>query len=144
VQTPGTPHTPWRLILGAAGVIGALVVIALLASANRPVSPTAPVIVEVTRVVTPPMVATPTPVPTLGIGSTQVSDKDGMTLLYVPAGEFTMGSNEYDDEKPIHKVTLDAFWIDQTEVTNAMFKKFVDSTNYQTDAEEQGRGYCLM
>lgn len=71
----------------------------------------------------------------------QFSDKDGMTLLYVPAGEFTMGSdNGEGDEKPVHSVTLDAFWIDQTEVTNAMFKKFIDATNYQTDAEKQGNG----
>jgi len=64
----------------------------------------------------------PTAVPNLGIGSTIVSEKDGMTLLYVPAGEFTMGSDDGDsNEKPIHKVTLDAFWIDKTEVTNAMY-----------------------
>ena len=56
-----------------------------------------------------------------GIGSTMVSGKDGATLVYVPAGEFTMGSDSNSDEQPIHKVTLDAFWIDQTEVTNAMY-----------------------
>ncbi len=68
-----------------------------------------------------------------GIGSTMVSDKDGMILLYVPAGEFTMGNdNDSDDEKPVHTVTLDAFWIDQTEVTNAMYAKCVDAN--QCDA----------
>src|SRR5215510_7515992 len=56
-----------------------------------------------------------------GIGSTLTSDKDGMTLVYVPAGEFTMGSDIGDDEKPIHKINLDAFWIDQTEVTNKQY-----------------------
>ena len=67
-------------------------------------------------------------VPTLGIGSTMISDKDGMTLLYVPAGEFTMGSeNGRSDEKPVRKVTIDAFWIDQTEVTNAMYAKCVSA-----------------
>jgi serine/threonine-protein kinase len=51
-----------------------------------------------------------------------MTGKDGMTLLYVPAGEFTMGSeDDSDDEKPVHTVYLDAFWIDQTEVTNAMY-----------------------
>jgi formylglycine-generating enzyme required for sulfatase activity len=70
---------------------------------------------------------TPIPTPTLGIGSTIVSEKDGMTLLAVPAGEFTMGSDVNSDEQPIHQVTLPAFWIDQTEVTNAMFKKCVDA-----------------
>ncbi len=67
----------------------------------------------------------PTATPTLGIGSTQVAI-DGMTLLYIPAGEFTMGNNDGDaDEKPEHKVYLDAFWIDQTEVTNGMYAKCV-------------------
>ena len=60
-----------------------------------------------------------------------------MTLLCVPTGEFTMGSGD-NDEKPPHIVYLDAFWIDQTEVTNAMFRKFVDETHYETDAEKAG------
>lgn len=56
------------------------------------------------------------------LGSTEVSEKDGMVLLYVPEGEFTMGSNDGEtDEKPLHTVRLDAFWIDKTEVTNAMY-----------------------
>ncbi len=72
--------------------------------------------------------ASPTPAPTMipVTPVTQVSDKDGMTLLYVPAGEFTMGNNSGNaNEKPEHKVYLDAFWIDQTEVTNAMYAKCV-------------------
>src|SRR5574337_429391 len=56
------------------------------------------------------------------LGSTEVSEKDSMVLLYVPEGEFTMGSNDGEtDEKPLHTVRLDAFWIDKTEVTNAMY-----------------------
>ena len=63
-----------------------------------------------------------TPTPTLGIGSTMKSTKDGMVLLYVPAGEFRMGFEGLaGDEKPVHFVSLDAFWIDQTEVTNAQY-----------------------
>ena len=70
----------------------------------------------------------PTSVPTLGIDSTLVSAQDGMTLVYVPAGEFTMGSNDgVSDEGPVHQVFLDAFWIDQTEVTNAMYIKCADA-----------------
>jgi eukaryotic-like serine/threonine-protein kinase len=57
----------------------------------------------------------------------QVAPKDGMVMVYVQAGKFTMGSNSYDDEKPIHKVTLHAYWIDQTEVTNALYVKCVDA-----------------
>jgi formylglycine-generating enzyme required for sulfatase activity len=57
---------------------------------------------------------------------------DSMTMLYVPAGEFTMGSADNDsdadsDEKPQRTVTLDAFWIDKTEVTNAQFRKCVEA-----------------
>jgi formylglycine-generating enzyme required for sulfatase activity len=63
-----------------------------------------------------------------GIGSTMISEKDGMTLVFVPAGEFTMGSDDGNsDEQPVHTVALDAFWIDQTEVTNAMYAKCVDA-----------------
>lgn len=59
---------------------------------------------------------------TLDIGSTQISSVDNMDMVYVPAGDFLMGSNDgADDEKPKHKVSLDAFWIDKTEVTNAMY-----------------------
>ena len=89
-----------------------------------------------------PMIA---PTNALGIGSTQVSPVDGMILVYVPAGEFLMGSADSDsdatsDEKPQHKVTLDAFWIDRTEVTNAMFAEFVAASGYKTDAEKAGKG----
>ncbi len=68
-----------------------------------------------------------TPTPELGVGSTMISSKDGMTLLYVPAGEFKMGSEDYDDSKPVHTVYLDAFWIDQTEVTNGMYAQCVEA-----------------
>jgi formylglycine-generating enzyme required for sulfatase activity len=72
-----------------------------------------------------PSAPTNSPVSALGIGST-MTGQDGMTLLYVPAGEFTMGSDkDYSDEKPVHPVYLDAFWIDKTEVTNAMYAKCV-------------------
>jgi outer membrane protein assembly factor BamB len=64
----------------------------------------------------------PTPASTFSIGSVEVSEKDDMKLLYVPAGEFTMGSEDGDDnEKPAHTVFLDSFWVDQTEVTNGMY-----------------------
>jgi len=51
-----------------------------------------------------------------------------MVMVYVPAGNFLMGSTDADnnaagDEKPQHTVHLDAFWIDRTEVTNAQYRK---------------------
>ncbi len=55
--------------------------------------------------------------------TTMVSETDGMELVYVPAGEFIMGSeNGADDESPVHTVYLEAFWIDKTEVTNSMYR----------------------
>ena len=52
----------------------------------------------------------------------------GETLVYVPAGEFTMGSDTGDsDDTPVHTVYLDAFWIDQTEVTNKQYQACVDA-----------------
>lgn len=60
---------------------------------------------------------------------TEVSPIDGMAMVYVPAGEFLMGSTEgygEEDEHSQHKVYLDAFWIDQTEVTNLMYAKCVN------------------
>ncbi len=69
--------------------------------------------------------------PTLGIGSTMVSDVDGMVLMYVPAGTFLMGSTSddsyaEDDEFPQHEVYLNAYWIDRTEVTNAQYRQCVE------------------
>lgn len=79
---------------------------------------------------TPTLALTETPAElSLGIGSTMIG-KDGMVLVYVPAGDFLMGSTDADsyasdNEKPQHTVYLDAFWIDQTEVTNFMYAKCV-------------------
>lgn len=56
------------------------------------------------------------------VGSIVDSPKDGMELVFVPAGEFLMGSDVgKEDEKPVHSVYIDSFWIDQTEVTNGMY-----------------------
>jgi formylglycine-generating enzyme required for sulfatase activity len=90
--------------------------------------------------------------------STQVSQKapgdtiartaDEMTMIYIPAGEFQVGSTEaeieaaielcrahyspcnawyYMRESPLHTVVLDGFWIDQTEITNAQYQGCVDA-----------------
>ncbi len=76
---------------------------------------------------------TSTPATGLGVSSTRISEKDGMTLVYVPAGEFQMGSDQNDDEKPIHTMYLDAYWIDQTEVTNAMYAQFLNEKGNQSE-----------
>ena len=52
-------------------------------------------------------------------------------MVLIPAGEFQMGSNEgKDNEKPIHPVDVDAFYMDVYEVTNAQYQKFVEATEY--------------
>ncbi|MFZ6027494.1 MAG: SUMF1/EgtB/PvdO family nonheme iron enzyme [Chloroflexota bacterium] len=75
----------------------------------------------------------PSPTATQAAGATQVSAGDGMILVYVPAGEFVLGSRPEDvgadaDEFPQRTIYLDAFWIDQTEVTNAMYAAFLNET----------------
>ena len=56
-------------------------------------------------------------------------------MVWVVGGEFNMGTNDYPDAKPIHKVIVKGYWIDQHEVTNAQFAAFVAATKYVTIAE---------
>jgi sulfatase modifying factor 1 len=57
-------------------------------------------------------------------------------MLFVRGGTFHMGSDKhYPEEAPVHRVTLDGFWIDRTPVTNRQFREFVDATGYVTFAE---------
>lgn len=59
----------------------------------------------------------------------------GMKLI--SGGTFAMGSNDhYPEEAPVHRVTIDAFWIDEAPVTNRQFREFVEATNYVTFAEK--------
>jgi len=68
--------------------------------------------------------------------------KDGLAIIYIPTGDFQMGSETgWSDERPVHQVHLDGFWIDQFEVTNVAFGRFILETGYQTDAEQAGWGY---
>lgn len=55
---------------------------------------------------------------------TRISPKDGMTQVFVPAGTLHMGGLDVyadDDELPWHDVSISAYWMDQTEVTNGMY-----------------------
>ena len=68
-------------------------------------------------------------------------------MVWIPGGEFSMGSEGKCDGKsccspatvadalPIHRVYVDGFWMDATDVTNAQFEKFVNATRYVTIAE---------
>lgn len=59
-------------------------------------------------------------------------------MVWIPGAEFTMGDEESNraDEKPAHRVTLDGFWMDATEVTNREYQAFTDATGYVTVAEK--------
>jgi formylglycine-generating enzyme required for sulfatase activity len=71
---------------------------------------------------------TPTPLHPTETPDPSVSQVDGMKMVFVPAGKFKMGSKfGLTDEQPLHTVTLDPFWIDKTEVTNAMYQQCVQS-----------------
>jgi hypothetical protein len=85
-----------------------------------------------TDIPTPTDTPRPRPRPEPKAGDPKVRAKDGMTMVYVPAGEFTMGATDADQraadrEKPQHDVYLDAFWIDRTEVTNAQYQECVEA-----------------
>jgi len=61
-------------------------------------------------------------------------------LVWIPGGTFFMGSDEKSaqaDEKPVHEVSLEGFWMDKTEATNEQFEKFVKATGYVTIAEKK-------
>jgi len=57
-------------------------------------------------------------------------------MIWIPGGTFRMGSDKhYLEEAPVHRVSVDGFWIDRTPVTNRQFKEFVRATGYVTFAE---------
>ena len=60
--------------------------------------------------------------------ATTLKADDGTEMVLVPAGEFWMGSDEYDDEKPRHRLHLDAYYIDRYETTNALYGRFLQAT----------------
>jgi sulfatase modifying factor 1 len=56
--------------------------------------------------------------------------------IWIPGGTFRMGSDtHYPEEAPVHRVSVDGFWIDRTPVTNGAFRAFVEATGYVTFAE---------
>jgi len=91
-----------------------------------PLQPTGPA--------TRPELATPgaadfTPESTPLAVSTKISPVDGMVMVEIPESHFNMGKedNILSDDTPRHRVYLDTYWIDQTDVTNEMFAKCVQA-----------------
>ncbi len=124
-----------------AAVIAPTTSVPIVALTNTPTispKPTETASPTVTVMPKPTDTPRPTPTPTPWIGSSKISPIDGATMVYVPAGEFTMGSNDGEsDEKPVHTVYLDAFWIDKFEVTNALYKKCVSAGKCQPPREKK-------
>ncbi|ACL63058.1 formylglycine-generating enzyme family protein [Methylobacterium nodulans] len=59
-------------------------------------------------------------------------------MVFVAGGTFRMGSDRhYPEEAPVHRVSVDGFWIDRTPVTNAQFRAFVRATGHVTMAERK-------
>lgn len=78
----------------------------------------------------------------LDTGSDVYLDKDGMALVFVPEGEFVMGSDLNErDEIATTVLYLDAYWMDQTEVTNEMFKEFLNTNGNQREGEFERKWY---
>src|SRR5919201_43289 len=75
-------------------------------------------------------------------------------MAWIPGGEFSMGANDppdmnavglqaTEDARPIHRVYVDSFFMDRTDVTNAQFETFVRATGYVTVAERAPRAEDL-
>ena len=80
--------------------------------------------------------------PVIKLVNSETQD-DYSNMVFVKGGTFQMGSNNGDsDEKPVHTVTVNDFYIGNYEVTIAEFKEFVDATGHKTDAEKGE--YSLM
>ena len=110
---------------GGEGPLAMLATETTTAAASVTITPT----ITKTTIPTKTATITLTPEPTLGIYSTMINEKDGAEMVYVPAGEFLMGSEDAvanSDEAPEHTVYLDAYWIYKNEVTNAQYRQCIE------------------
>lgn len=66
-----------------------------------------------------------------------VTDGEGSAsgMVWIPGGQFLMGADAFPDARPVHPVSVKGFWMDEHEVTNAEFARFVAATGYKTVAE---------
>jgi serine/threonine-protein kinase len=134
--TPAQANTPETEIHGGTSTASS--------QATGEPSPTATLVPTHTATFSPSPIATASPFPTPPVYTviTMTAEKDGMEMVFVPAGEFEMGNNR--GRQTARQVYLDAYWIDKTEVTNEMFQKFVNETGWQTDAEKKGWSWAYQ
>ncbi|HEX7847801.1 MAG TPA: formylglycine-generating enzyme family protein [Chitinophagaceae bacterium] len=66
-----------------------------------------------------------------------LTDSSSPKMVWIEGGKFKMGTDnpEFSDAQPVHDVRVNGFWMDEHEVTNAEFAKFVKATGYVTVAE---------
>ena len=156
-EHPPKQRSPWLIVGGIVGVLAvcaaAIGGIILLSGQWLPVVPSgmrAPAATQPENTVTrPPNTNAPilpptdtAPAPTVPLTDTPQpltdtpTPMDGMVMVYVPPGDFRMGDQG-------NVVSVNAFWIDKTEVTNGMFTKFVMATSYITQVENDRKGNTL-
>ena len=106
-----------------------------------PYSPQPAARAQTSRIVDVAGEAVPESVPLPCLGDTWTRPTDGMVMLYVPGGEFQMGSETgFSDEHPVHTVALSGYWIDRTPVTNAQFALFLTACGDQKGKWEKWLG----
>lgn len=90
---------------------------------------------------TPSTVGLPTPSPSPVVAVRRFENlKDGMVLVCIPRGTYTIGSDAGDsDEKPVHKVTLKPYAIGKYEVTNAQYRAFAKATGHRSAGDWEER-----
>jgi len=174
-ETHGKPTSTGRKQLPMiAWLLGAIAFLAILGFGLGILSQKATGVVVLTDTLTPsistethtPIPPTPIP-PTATQTSTQtptlpppmpvetsINKVDGATYVYIPSGEFIMGStneqanfirklcqlyydkcrpSKYENEKPQHRVHLNSYWLMQTEVTHAQYNKFIEAGGYTNE-----------
>jgi formylglycine-generating enzyme required for sulfatase activity len=68
--------------------------------------------------------------------SVPADDQIHSNMVLIPGGTFRMGSDKhYPEEAPVHRVSVDCFWMDRHPVTNRQFREFVQATGHVTVAE---------
>ena len=78
--------------------------------------------------------------PALNAPATVSAPPPPQGMVWIPGGEFVMGTDDpeaWADERPAHRVSVAGFFLDETEVTNAQFRQFVNATGYLTTAERK-------
>jgi len=132
----------WAMLVALVCVALAVAVTACAAAQERPTERVSPAPQVNSNAV---VWRTPEPPASPQAGDVWVNPRDGMELVYVAAGEFTLGSSDaeidawlrqhpgddrswFEDEQPQCRVNLPAYWIGRTEVTNAQHLRFVQAT----------------